>query len=134
MPPNGRRGSERTKAFTKHDPASSSWRAMRSPRARSAVKTAAPRPKTVKFASRMASFSSVAALRGEGGHAGRPAAEDARRIEGAGSLGHRAAEPRARALREAGADLAVELVAQIASRLRADRRRVVERVAPAPRL
>ena len=30
IPPKGSRGSERTKAFTKHDPASSSWRAIRS--------------------------------------------------------------------------------------------------------
>merc|ERR1712187_824475 len=50
MPPNGKDGSERTKSFTKHIPASMSFTASASPLAVFDVKTAPPSPHGDRFA------------------------------------------------------------------------------------
>src|SRR4030065_401561 len=56
-PPNGKRGSERTESFTKHEPVFNSFSAILSPRSLSFVKTADPNPKLVALATLIASFS-----------------------------------------------------------------------------
>jgi hypothetical protein len=61
IPPNGKRGSDATKLFTKVEPASS-FLATRSPRFISFVNTAAPKPKMVSLAIRTASSSSLAPM------------------------------------------------------------------------
>src|SRR5204862_400203 len=61
-PPKGRARSERTKSFTNTMPASICSRAMAAPRRRSRVKIAAPRPKDVWLAMRLASAASRAAI------------------------------------------------------------------------
>ena len=63
MPPKGRRRSLLTASFTKQHPAWSRSRAICSPRTESRVKTAAPKPKVVSLAIRIASDSSRASIR-----------------------------------------------------------------------
>ena len=62
IPPNGRRGSDLTKSFTKHSPASNLFLAISSPLRIFFVKTAAPKPNGELFAKSIASFSLLALI------------------------------------------------------------------------
>ena len=60
IPPKGNLGSDFTKSFTKHKPASKCFLAISSPLILSRVNTAAPRPNSVWLAKESASVSSFA--------------------------------------------------------------------------